>query len=160
MVRHCPQIVQGLVIFVTLCANAPCLADPATSRAQGEISQRAAAGWLQLQLDQRRAAPPVDARSPQQSQRQRIRDQEEAIRYREFLQAQERELQALRREERLDARDDAIPGAASASRSVRTQANLLELEAAQDRQRLRTQMNRERRLQPRTSPNRPRGAFE
>lgn len=105
-------------------------ADPAAGRAEAQAARNAAAGWLRLEGDQREAG---ESRSPETRMRQQSLEWQEAIRYRQLLQDQERDLQMSRRQERTRG----APGEAA-----RIQGRLMEMDAAQQQQRLRMRMER------------------
>jgi hypothetical protein len=133
------------VVIATLWVAGPVTAETDAMRAQGIQSQRAAAGWLRLQQDQRTARQQAGPLSSPEAARQQSLEWNEAIRYRELLQQQNRAIDSARRQDRLAPRDGA--GGMPDGRA-RMQGQLMELEAQQQSQRLQMQMDRARRSQP------------
>ncbi|HSO83556.1 hypothetical protein [Thiocapsa sp.] len=148
-VRYSRQTACLFVVIATLWVAIPFAAETDAMRAQGIQSQRAAAGWLRLQQDQRAARQQAGELSSPEAARRQSLEWNEAIRYRELLQQQNRAIDSARRQDRLAPRDGA--GAMPDGRA-RMQGQLMELEAQQQSQRLQMQMDRARRSQ--TSPGR------
>lgn len=93
--------VIGATILTSFLA-APATADginPA-ARAVGAERQRAAAGWLRLESEQRASRARAAPLAPSGSQTLQILEQQERTRYREHLQTRESELGILNRQER------------------------------------------------------------
>jgi len=111
----------------------------AVTRALGAQQERAAAGWLKLESDQRieraRAAP----LTPLESQQLQVLEQQERARYREQLQTQERELTTLDRQER-QSRNGTLAG--PSPEAARLQSRLMEQQRASSGLDLRRQMDR------------------
>ncbi|UHD15130.1 hypothetical protein [Thiocapsa bogorovii] len=147
-VRHLRQMACLSVVIATLWMSMPVAAETDGMRAQGIQSQRAAAGWLRLQQDQRAARQQSGPLSPPETTRQQSLEWNEAIRYRELLQQQDRALDSTRRQDRLVPRGgaDGMPDVRAGR--IRMQGQLMELEAQQQSQRLQMQMDRARRSQP------------
>lgn len=110
----------------------------ATVRAAGAERQRAAAGWLRLESDQRVSRELAAPLSPSDSQRLQAIEQQERARYRAQLQTQERELGTPKRQERRFA-DSAVRGP---SPEARLRGRLLEQQRARSGLELRRQMGR------------------
>ena len=147
-VRHLRQMACFFVVIATLWVAGPVTAETDVMRAQGIQSQRAAAGWLRLQQDQRTARQQAGPLSSPEAARQQSLEWNEAIRYRELLQQQNRAIDSARRQDRLVPRAgaDGMPDVRAGQ--IRMQGQLLELEAQQQSQRLQMQMDRARRSQP------------
>jgi hypothetical protein len=154
LVRHMRRTVCGIVVIATIATALPVAAQTGSARAEGAASQRAAAGWLQLQLDRRESRQADPAVSPSEAVRRQALETEEAIRYRELLQREERALQSLRRQERASPPSGLGDGLDTQPARSRMQRHLIELESARESQRLRMRMDRERRTRP-TPPGRP-----
>ncbi len=116
----------------------------ATARAAATQRQRAAAGWLTLERDQREARAATAPGDLVESQRLRLQEQQERARYSETLQAERRELNAERRRERQ------TPGLAGAQpgAEARLKSRLMDQQRAQESLRLRMQMDRQTRGLP------------
>jgi hypothetical protein len=136
------------VVIATLSVAVSVVAETDAMRAQGIQSRRAAGGWLRLQQDQRAARQQADPVSAPEAARQQSLEWNEAIRYRELLQQQDRALDSARRQDRLAPRGgaDGMPDVRAGQR--RLQGQLMESEAQQQNQRLQMQMDRARRSQP------------
>ncbi|SDW26364.1 hypothetical protein [Thiocapsa roseopersicina] len=147
-VRYSRQTACLFVVIATLWMAIPVAAETDTARVQGIQAQRAAAGWLRLQQDQRAARQQTGPLSPSEAARQQSLEWNEAIRYRELLQQQNRALHSARRQDRLVPRGgaDGMPDVRAGQ--IRMQGQLMELEAQQQSQRLQMQMDRARRSQP------------
>jgi hypothetical protein len=148
LVRYLRQTVCLFVVIATLWVVMPVAAETDAMRAQGIQSQRAAAGWLRLQQDQRAARQQAGELSPPEAARQQSLEWNEAIRYRELLQQQNRALDSARRQDRLVPRTGAGVMPDGRAGQIRMQGQLMELEAQQQSQRLQMQMDRARRSQP------------
>ena len=146
-VRCLRQTAFLFVVIATLAVAMPVAAETEAMRAQGIQSQRAAAGWLRLQQDQRAARQQVGPLSSPDAARQQSIEWNEAIRYRELLQQQNRVLDSARREDRRVPRGG-LDGPDLRAGQIRMQGQLMELEAQQQSQRLQMQMDRARRSQP------------
>ncbi|MFB1490357.1 MULTISPECIES: hypothetical protein [unclassified Thiocapsa] len=151
-VRHLRQMACLFVLIATLMLAIPGAAETDAMRVQGIQSQRAAAGWLRLQQDQRAARQQAGPRSPPEAARQQSLEWNEAIRYRELLQQQNRAIDSARRQDRLVPRGGADGMPDIRAGQMRMQGQLMELEAQQQSQRLQMQMDWVRRSQ--TSPGR------
>ncbi|RKT42961.1 hypothetical protein [Thiocapsa rosea] len=151
-VRYSRQTACFFVVIATLWGAMPVAAETDAMRAQGIQSQRAAAGWLRLQQDQRAARQQAGPLSPPEAARQQSREWTEAIRYRELLQQQNRAIDSARRQDRLVPRTGAGAVPDGRAGQARLQGQLMELEAQQQSQRLQMQIDRARRSQ--TSPGR------
>jgi hypothetical protein len=140
------------VVIATLLWSPPVAAETDAARLQGIQSQRAETGWLRLQQDQRAARQQAGPLSAPEAARQQSREWNEAIRYRDLLQQQNRVIDSARRQDRLVPRGgaDGIPDVRAGQ--IRMQGQLMELEAQQQSQRLQMQMDRARRSQ--TAPGR------
>ncbi|WP_296809773.1 hypothetical protein [Thiocapsa sp.] len=147
-VRHLRQMACFFVVIATLWVAMPAAAETDAMRVQGTQSQRAAAGWLRLQQDQRVARQQAGPLSPPEAARQQSREWNEAIRYRELLQQQNRAVDSARRQDRLAPRTGAGVMPDGRAGQIRMQGQLMELEAQQQSQRLQMQMDRARRSQP------------
>jgi hypothetical protein len=148
LVRYLRQMACLFVVIATLMLAIPVAAETDAMRVQGIQSQRAAAGWLRLQQDQRAARQQAGPRSPSEAARQQSLEWNEAIRYRELLQQQNRAVDSARRQDRLVPRGGADGMADVRAGQMRMQGQLMELEAQQQSQRLQMQMDRARRSQP------------
>lgn len=122
-----------------------------SAQLEGIARQRAAAGWLRLELVQRESRQRAGPATPAESDRRQAQEWEEALRYRALLQQQDREIQSWRRQDRI--RQGAGAGPATQTGQASLQGRLMQLESAQRSQRLRMQMDRERRSQT-TAPGR------
>jgi hypothetical protein len=151
MVRYLRQSSCRFVIIATIAMVSPVAAETDAARAEGIFSQRAAAGWLRLQLDQRESRQRAGAESPAEASRRQSLEWEEALRYRALLQQQERAIQSSRRQERSRSAASAAVGLPTPPGTSRMEGRLIELRAAQERERLRMRMDRERR-NPTRSP--------
>lgn len=151
-VRYSRQTACLFVVIATLWVAMPVAAETDAMRAQGIQSQRAAAGWLRLQQDQRAARQQAGPLSAPEAARRQSLEWNEAIRYRELLQQQNRAIDSARRQDRLAPRGggDGMPDVRAGQ--MRLQGQLIELEAQQQSQRLQMQMDRARRSQ--TAPGR------
>jgi hypothetical protein len=147
-VRYSRQTACLFVVIATLWVIIPAAAETDAMRAQGIQSQRAAAGWLRLQQDQRTARQQAGELSPPEAARQQSLEWNEAIRYRELLQQQNRAIDSARRQDRLVPSDGAGAMPDGGAGRARMQGQLMELEAQQQSQRLQMQMDRARRSQP------------
>ncbi|WP_213461876.1 hypothetical protein [Thiocapsa sp.] len=147
-VRQLRQMACLFVVIATLMLAMPVAAETEAMRVQGIQAQRAAAGWLKLQQDQRAARQQTGPLSPAEAARQQSREWNEAIRYRGLLQQQNRAVDSARRQDRLVPRAgaDGMPDVRAGQ--MRMQGQLMELEAQQQSQRLQMQMDRARRSQP------------
>lgn len=141
-VRYLRQMACLFVVIATLWVARPVTAETDAMHAQGGQSQRAAAGWLRLQQDQRAARQPAGQLSPTEAARQQTLEWNEAIRYRELLQQQNRAIDSARRQDRLVTRDGAGVMPDGRAGRARMQGQLMELEAQQQTQRLQMQMDR------------------
>jgi hypothetical protein len=103
---------------------------------------------LRLQQDQRAARQQVGPLSPLEAARQQSLEWNEAIRYRELLQQQNRALDSARRQDRLAPRGGADGMPEVRAGRIRMQGQMMESEAQQQSQRLQMQMDRARRSQP------------
>lgn len=117
-------------------------AETGSARAAAVQSQRAAAGWLRLQRDQWDAGRRAAAIEPPGSAGPGTPPRQDAIRYRETLLQEERELQTLRRAERR-TRQSAGP-AESGAREVqrRIKGRLIRQQEAREAKRLRMRTER------------------
>jgi hypothetical protein len=111
----------------------------AATRASGAQRQRAAAGWLQLETDQRVSRERVTPLTPLESQQLQVIEQQERARYREQLQTQERELTILDRQER-QSEHGTLAG--PSQEAGRLQSRLMEQQRARSGLDLRRQMDR------------------
>ncbi len=131
-------VIGATVLSVGLPSGLLAEGPTAAVRASGTERQRAAAGWLRLESDQRQSRGLAAPLTPLDSQRLQIIEQQERARYREQLQAQERELGTLNRQERRSSdRVDQGP-----SPEVRLRGRLLQQQRAQSGLELRRQMDR------------------
>jgi hypothetical protein len=147
-VRYLRQMACLFVVIATLMVASSVAAETDAMRAQGIQAQRAAAGWLRLQQDQRGARQEAGPLSPLESARQQSFEWNEAIRYRELLQQQNRAIDSARRQDRLVPRGGADGMPDGRAGQMRMQGQLMELEGQQQSQRLQMQMDRARRSQP------------
>lgn len=107
-------------------------------RVPGAEGQRAAAGWLRLESDQRMSREQADPLTLPDSRRLQVIEQQERARYREQIQTHERELRSLDRQERRlghGAAQGLSPGA-------RLQGRLIEQQRTQNALELRRHMDR------------------
>lgn len=139
----CKKKTTLCVIWATvLSAGVPArvLAEGPTAavRAAGVERQRAAAGWLRLESEQRVSRELAAPLSTSDSQRLQAIEQQERARYREQLQTEERELGTLNRQERRS------PGGAirGPSPEASLRGRLLEQQRARNGLELRRQMDR------------------
>jgi hypothetical protein len=146
LVRDPRQFACRLVIIATIMMALPAAAAPETARAAGDQSQRSAAGWLQLERDQRETRQRLEPMTPAEAARQQSLDRQDAIRFRETLQRQEREIQSLRRQERQARQMGGVAAPDSSASQSRIQGLLMQQQQALEAQRLR--MRTERRGQP------------
>jgi hypothetical protein len=148
LVQYLRQTACLFVVIATLWVAMPVAAETDAMRAQGIQSQRAATGWLRLQQDQRAARQQAGELSRPEAARQPSLEWNEAIRYRELLQQQDRAIDSARRQARLVSRSEAGVMPDVRADQIRIQGQLMELEAQQQSQRLQMQMDRARRSQP------------
>lgn len=148
LVRYLRQTACLFVVIATLWVAMSVAAETDAMRAQGIQSQRAATGWLRLQQDQRAARQQAGPLSSPEAARQQSLEWNEAIRYRELLQQQNRAFDSARRQARLVSRSEAGVMPDVRADQIRIQEQLMELEAQQQSQRLQMQMDRARRSQP------------
>jgi hypothetical protein len=111
----------------------------AATRASGVQRQRAAAGWLQLETDQRMSRGLAAPMTPLESQQLQVIEQQERARYREQLQTQGRELTILDRQER-QLEDGKFAG--PSPEAAQLQGRLMEQQRARSGLDLRRQMDR------------------
>lgn len=139
-----------LVFFATLIVSVPATAARAetgeTLREGAAQTQRAAAGWLRLELDQREARARAAPATPRERMRQDTLDWQEAIRLREIQQREERALQSARRQARQPSLD-VVPNLEDGSDRLRSRARTVQQEQIRDAQRSR--MRGERRASSR-----------
>jgi hypothetical protein len=136
LVRDPRQFVCRLVIIATIMMALPVAGAPETARAAGDQSQRSAAGWLQLERDQRETRQRLEPMTPTEAARQQSLDRQDAIRFRETLQRQERQARQM----------GGVAAPDSSASQSRIQGLLMQQQQALEAQRLR--MRTERRGQP------------
>jgi len=146
LVRDPRQLACRVVIIATIMVALPVAAGPETARAAADQSQRTAAGWLRLEQDQRETRQRLAPMTPTEATRQQTLDRQEAIRFRETLQRQDREIQSLRRQERQTRQLGGVGVPESPASQSRIQGRLMQQQRELEAQRLR--MRTERRGQP------------
>jgi hypothetical protein len=146
LVQDPRQLACRVVIIATIMMALPVSAGPETARAAGDQSQRTAAGWLRLEQDQRETRQRLAPMTPTEAARQQSLDRQDAIRFRETLQRQDREIQSLRRQERQTRQMGGVGALESPGSQSRIQGRLMQQQQELEAQRLR--MRTERRGQP------------
>ncbi|MGE5154683.1 MAG: hypothetical protein ACM3ST_11785 [Bdellovibrio bacteriovorus] len=131
-------MICATVLSVGLASPVGAEGPTAAARASGLERQRAAAGWLRLESEQRVERELAAPLTPSSSQRLQIIEQQERARYREQLQTQERERNVLDRQERRSG----VGTAPGPSPEARLQGRLLEQQRARSGRELRRQMER------------------